>query len=72
MSTCVFYYRKQLNGVVSASLIGQSTSSFFTVLHMFERVFLTIKNVGVFTKLVCVKKKVESRCLRVSLIFITI
>ena len=47
MPTCVFHIRKQFTVVVSGSLIGQSSLSFNTVLHMFEHVLFHYQRQGV-------------------------
>ena len=42
MPTCSFHFHKQFSVVVSASLIGQSSLSFITSLHMLEHVLFLL------------------------------
>ena len=48
MPTCVVHFHKQISVVVSASLIGQSSSSFITVSHKFKQLLLHYQRQGVF------------------------
>ena len=57
LSTFVFHFHKQFCVVVSDSLIGQSSLSFITVLHMFEHVLFYYRRQVVVTSLSsCLKK----------------